>query len=277
MVEARGLKPPAELGAAWDWNAFADYARRLTPGDGAKYGVDATPGIETGYYNWVVANGAEFWSEDYKKALVSAPAFAEAVEPYMALAHRQQVSPPRPWATQQMTGLPHRANLLTNGVIAMQTAGDWFFSWYDRGANLRWDAAPMPVSPRTKKTGSIANFRGLAVAPTTQNKELAWAWIANLIKRDVQDRVPPLMGEVPARMDSIEQVYLNPAKAATPKSRKLLKAAIDATKPLPGHPLLPWSDVNGAAAPLNDVYDGKRQAKEALAEIQDKLTALIGK
>jgi hypothetical protein len=85
------------------------------------------------------------------------------------------------------------------------------------------------------------------------------------------------MGEVPARLDSIEQVYLNPAKAATPKSRKLLKGAIDATKPLPGHPLLPWSDVNGAAAPLNDVYDGKRQTKEALAEIQDKLTALIGK
>ena len=278
LLEARGLKPPAELGAAWDWEAFADYARRLTPGDGTRYGVDAQPGIETGYYNWVVANGAGFWSQDYTRATVSAPAFAEAVEPYMALAHRLQVSPPREWATQQSTGLPHRANLLTNGAVAMQTAGDWFFPWYDRVAGFRWDVAPMPAAPRTKRTGSIANFRGLTIAPTTQNPDLAWAWIASLLTRAVQDQIPALMGEVPARLDSIDAVYLDPAKAPTPKSRRLLKAAVDATQPLPGHPLLPWSgdgSVSGTANALNDVYDGKRQAKDALAEVQDKLTALI--
>jgi ABC-type glycerol-3-phosphate transport system substrate-binding protein len=274
MLEARGLKPPSELGDKWDWNAFADYAKKLTPGDGSKYGVDATPGIETGYYNWVVANGGSFWTDDYKGPSVTAPPFAEAVEAYMANAHRLQVSPPRTWVTEQTRGLPHRANLLTNGLVAMQTAGDWFFGWYDRSPGFRWDVAPMPYSPKTKKTGSIANMRGLTVAPTTQNKELAWAWIAFLIRRDVQDRVPALMGEVPARVDSIEQVYLNPAKAPSPKNRRLLKAAIDATKPLPGHPQIPWSDVNGAANALQDSYDGKRSVREALSEIQDKLTAL---
>jgi hypothetical protein len=84
-----------------------------------------------------------------------------------------------------------------------------------------------------------------------------------------------MMGEVPARTDSIDQVYLNPAKAPTPKSRRVLKAAVDATKALPGHPLLPWSDVNGAAVALQDSYDGKRSVRDALAEAQEKLTALI--
>ncbi|HEX2036059.1 MAG TPA: sugar ABC transporter substrate-binding protein [Chloroflexota bacterium] len=275
VLEARGLKPPAELGASWDWNAFADYARQLTPADGSKYGVDATPGIETGYYNWVVANGGAFWSDDYKRCTVDTPVFVEAAEAYMALAHRLKVSPPQAWTAEQIRGLPHRANLFTNGLVAMQTAGDWFFSWYDRVPDLRWDVVPVPYAPRTKQTGSIANFRGLAMAPTTRNKELAWAWMASLITREVQDRIPAMMGEVPGRLDSIEQVYLNPARAPTPKSRRLLKAAVEATRPLPGHPLLPWSDVNGAANALLGAYDGTRQVKDALTEIQAKLTALI--
>jgi len=279
MLEARGLKPPAELGTGWDWNTFADYAKRLTPGDGSKYGVDATPGIETGFYNWVVANGAGYWSEDYKKCLVNSPQFIEACDAYMPLASRLNVSPPRPWVTTQTAGLSHRANLLTNGHVGMQTAGDWYFVWYERAAQtgFRWDIAPMPYSPRTKKTGSIANFRGLSMAPTTQNKELGWAWIAHLLKRDVQDRIPSLMGEVPARVDSIEQVYLNPAKSPTPKNRKLLKVSVDSTKPLPAHPLVPWAEINMASNALaNDAYDGTKTVKEAVEEIQTKLTAQLG-
>ena len=279
MLEARGLKSPAELGTAWDWNAFTDYAKRLTPADLSKYGVDAQPGIETGYYNWVVANGGNFFSPDYKQVTVNSAQFAEAVEAYMSLANRLQVSPPRAWVTEKNQGQPHRASLLSNGMVAMQTAGDWFFPWYGRASGFRWDVVPMPYSPKTKKSGSIANFRGLAVSPTTQNKELAWAWIAHLSKREVQDLIPDLMGEVPARLDSIDAVYLNTAKAPTPKSRKLLKAAVEATQPMPGHPLLPWSgdgSVNGTAtAALDAVYDGKRQPKEALDEVQTKLTALI--
>ncbi|MGH2371351.1 MAG: hypothetical protein ACRDI2_24515, partial [Chloroflexota bacterium] len=94
--------------------------------------------------------------------------------------------------------------------------------------------------------------------------------------RKVQDRVPDLFGEVPARLDSIEQVYLSPAKAPSPKSRKLLKLAVDATEPIPGHPLIAWKDVNGEARVLREVYDGKREARDALTEVQAKFTALIG-
>jgi multiple sugar transport system substrate-binding protein len=276
-LDARGLKLPSELGAGWTWDTFTEYARRLNPGDGSKYGVDASPGIETGYYNWVVANGGAFFSEDEQRVTVNSPAFAEAVEAYMALANRLQVSPPRAWATEQQRPLPHRAHFLVNGLVAMQTVGDWFFGWFDRAPQLKWDAVPMPLSPRTKKTGSIANFRSLAVPPTAQHKDLAWAWIAFLLKKDVQDRIPPLMTEVPARVDSIDAVYLNPAKAPTPKSRTLLKAAVDATYTLPAHPLITRPDINTVSNAMNDVYDGKRQAKEVLAEMQDKLTALLAK
>jgi len=69
--------------------------------------------------------------------------------------------------------------------------------------------------------------------------------------------------------------YLNTTKSPTPKSRKLLKIALDATVPYPAHPTIPWTDVNATLNTLNDVYDGKREARNVLIEIQDKLTAML--
>jgi len=178
--------------------------------------------------------------------------------------------------SEQTRGLPHRAHLLINGLVAMQTVGDWFFGWYDRAPDFKWDVAPVPLAPRTKKTGSIANFRGMVIAPTAKNRELAWAWITYLATREVQDQVPALMGELPARLDSIEQVYLNPQKAPSPPHRRLLKAAVDATRPLPGHPTVAWPDIASTTDKfLNDAYDGKRLVREALTEIQSQLQALV--
>lgn len=276
-IEAQGLKLPSELGDKWDWATFTDYAKRLTPGDGSKYGVEAALGVESGYYNWVVANGGNVWSADFKTCTVNTPVFQEAVEQYMALANRFAYSPPRAWTTEKNTGQPSRAALLSNGLVSMQTLGDWYFPFLDSVKGLRWDAVPMPYAPRTKKTGSIANLRGLPMPPTTQNRDLGWDFMAHLLIREVQDRIPSLMGEVPTRTDSIEQVYLNPAKLPIPKSRKLLKNALDATVPYPAHPTIPWTDVNAILNTLNDVYDGKREARNVLIEIQEKLTALLPK
>jgi hypothetical protein len=99
--------------------------------------------------------------------------------------------------------------------------------------------------------------------------------MAHLLTRDVQDCIPSLMGEVPARTDSIEQVYLNSAKLSAPKSRKLLKTALDATVPYPAHPSIPWTHVDAALSAFNDLYDGKRETRNALTEVQKELTALL--
>ena len=74
-------------------------------------------------------------------------------------------------------------------------------------------------------------MRGSTLAPTAQNKDLAWAWMSYLMRREVQDRIPQMMGEVPARSDSIDAAYLNTQKLPQPKSRKLLKASLDSTAP----------------------------------------------
>ncbi|HEU5318628.1 MAG TPA: hypothetical protein VFX49_21120, partial [Chloroflexota bacterium] len=213
--------------------------------------------------------------DDFKKVTVADPQFEEALEAYTSMAYRLSVSPPRTWKTERSKGLAHAAHLLSQGMVSMQTAGDWFFPWYDKTPNFEWDVVPMPYAPRTRRTASLANFRGQVIAPTSRNRDLGWAWIGFLTERGVQDRVPALFGEVPARMDSIEAAYLSTAASPTPKNRKLLKAAVDSTHALPAHPLILRPDFNAAVGTVNDVYDGKRSAHEVLAEIERKLKGFL--
>ena len=51
LLKAAGLKPPVEVGDAFDWNAARDYAQQLTRregGDVRTWGIMSTEGIETG-------------------------------------------------------------------------------------------------------------------------------------------------------------------------------------------------------------------------------------
>jgi len=275
QLDRLGLKSPADLGTGWDWNQFMEYSKRLNPGDGTKYAVDTDWGSERGWFNWTTANGGKLWSDDYKTITVNTAENFEAMDAFFGVASRLKAAPPRDWIAAQTQGLPHAAYRLINGIVFMQQAGDWFFPWYLKESNFRWDVAPIPFAQRTKKTGSAANLRGSTLAPTAQNKDLGWAWMSYLLRRDVQDRIPQMMGEVPARADSIDAVYLNTSKLPQPKSRKLLKASLDATAPLPSHPLIAPPDLSGALGLVNDIYDGKRQTRDVLTEIQDKLTALL--
>ena len=275
QLDKVGLKSPSDLGTGWDWNQFMEYSKRLNPGDGTKYAVDTDWGSERGWTNWTSANGGKLWSDDYKTVTVNTAENIEAMDAFFSVASRLKAAPPRDWIAQQSTGLPHAAYRLINGIVHMQQAGDWFFPWYQKETNFKWDVAPIPFSPKTKKTGSSANLRGSTLAPTAQNKDLAWAWMAFLMRREQQDRIPQMMGEVPARSDSIDSVYLNTTKLPQPKSRKLLKASLDATTPLPSHPLIAPADMSATLALVNDIYDGKRQTRDVVTEIQEKLTAFV--
>ena len=275
QLDRTGLKSPADLGTGWDWNQFTEYAKRLNPGDGNKYAVDMDWGTERGWTNWASGNGGKLWSDDYKTITVNTPENIEAMDAFFGVASRLKAAPPRDWIAQQTVGLPHAAYRLINGIVFMQQAGDWFFPWYLKEPNFKWDVAPIPFSPKTKKTGSSANLRGSSLAPTSQNKDLAWSWMSFLMRRENQDRIPQMMGEVPARADSIDAVYLNTSKLPQPKSRKLLKASLDATAPLPSHPMIAPADLSSTLALANDIYDGKRQTRDVVTEIQDKLTAFL--
>ena len=158
----------------------------------------------------------------------------------------------------------------------MGTYGDWNMTDFVRkaGGNLEWDVAPIPF--RNGKTGNSANLRGLVVSSQSKAVDPAFEWMKFALTKPVQDRVPTLFGEVPARLDSAQEVYANPDKAGPPKGRASLKPAILATKALPALDRVPPADFHNISTPLiNDAWDGKITVKEALTKAQEQINALI--
>lgn len=274
MKEA-GLKTPAELGDKWDWNTFREYARKLNRPTASpqRWGALAEPGYETGWLNFVRANGGDYFSEDRKKAVLGSPQAIEALDFISSFVTKDKTAPTRAEISAVNGG---SRQMFLNGQLSMATVGDWRFSDFIKmnSGNLDWDVAPVPF--KNGKTASSANFRGLVISPQTKVLEAGFEFMKYLLSKPVQDRVPLLFNEVPARLDSAQEVYANSDKAGPPKNRKALTASILATKPLPALDKIAPKEFHDISTPLvNDVWDGRITPKEAFTKAQDEINALI--
>ena len=144
------------------------------------------------------------------------------------------------------------------------------------GAGLDWDATFIPRSPRTKRTGSIADFQGLVMNPASKQVDAGWEFMKFMLTKPVQDRFPRLFLEIPSRQDSADEVYTDPAKAGPPNGRRLLKESIRATQALPTHDVATWTEMVGVfTPPLNDMWDGKVSVRDGLTKMQSEVNALF--
>jgi multiple sugar transport system substrate-binding protein len=269
-LKEAGLKPPSELGDKWDWNTYREYAQKLTR-PGQRWGTHVEPGYESGWLNFVRANGGDYFSEDRKKCILGDQKCIEAVEYLAAFVTKDRYAPTR----QETSANVAKLDMFVNGQIASYHHGDWQMTDIRKRAssNLEWDVAPIPF--RNGKTGNSANLRGLVINSQTKNVEQSWEWMKFLLTKPVQDRVPQLFGEVPARLDSANEVYANPDKAGNPKGRASLKASIQATKALPALDKIPPADFHAiSTAVINDIWDGKVSVKDGLTKAQTEINAL---
>ncbi len=270
-LKEAGLKLPSELGDKWDWNTFRDYGQKLNK-PGQRWGTFSEASYETGWLNFVRANGGDYFTEDRKRCILGDPKCVEAMEYLVGLVQKDRYAPTRDEASAA-TG---KVNMFINGQLAMGTYGDWSMTDVVKkaSANLEWDVAPIPF--KNGKTGNSANLRGLVISSQSRNHEQAFEWMKFLLTKPVQDRVPKLFGEVPARLDSANEVYASADKAGPPKGRASLKPAIAATKALPALDKIPPADFHGISTPLiNDAWDGKISVREALTKAQNEINALI--
>ncbi|MBI3973748.1 MAG: sugar ABC transporter substrate-binding protein [Chloroflexi bacterium] len=272
-LKEAGLKLPSELGDKWDWNTFREYAQKLNRPAANRWGVHANPGYEAGWLNFVRANGGDYFSDDRKKCILGSAQVIEAIEFVSGLVTRDKVSPTRA-EVSAVTGT--QVQMFINGQISIGTFGDWSMVDFIKkgGSGLDWDAAPIPF--KNGKTGSSANFRGMVINPQTKVLEASFEWLKFALSKPVQDRVPLLFNEVPARLDSAQEVYLNPEKAGPPKGRTSLKPSLLATKALPALDKVPPAEFHNISNPLiNDVWDAKISAKEAMTKAQEQINVLI--
>ena len=270
-LKEAGLKPPAELGDKWDWTTYREYAQKMTRA-GTRWGGYADAGYESGWLNFVRANGGDYFTDDRKKCILGDPKCIEAIEFLANLVVKDRYAPTR----QDISNNVGKVDMFINGQASMTTNGDWNMTDVAKRAssNLEWDVAPIPF--KNGKTGNSANLRGLVINSQSKNIEQAFEWMKFCLTKAVQDRVPKLFGEVPARLDSANEVYASAEKAGPPKGRNSLKPAIQATKALPALDKIPPADFHNISSPIiNDIWDGKISVKDGMTKAQTEINGLI--
>ncbi len=272
-VKEAGLTLPAQLGDKWDWNMALEYAQKMTKKNAnpMRWGIFSEATGETGWYNFIAANGGAFFDQQ-GKAVINSPAATEATQWLVDLIHKHQLSP-----TRQEVGTIAASNQkivgMQQGRLSITFNGDWNFQPLGQGGTgLTWDVSYIPRAPRTKKTASIGNLRGLVVSQATKIPEQAWAFTAFTLKKDVQEIIPPQLQEVPAREDVALSLYADPAKVGPPQNRKALADAIKAVTPLPWHDTAPRSEWGAIVDKWrNDMWDNKVTVQEGMRQMQDEL------
>jgi ABC-type glycerol-3-phosphate transport system substrate-binding protein len=124
--------------------------------------------------------------------------------------------------------------------------------------------------------GSAANLRGLVMSAQSKQVEPTWEFMKFMLTKPVQDRVTPLVQEVPARLDSANETYANPEKAGPPAGRRLLKESIQATRALPAHYNAPLAEYrNQVSAIVTDVINGKVGVRDGMKQAEDAANAVF--
>ena len=272
-----GLTAPAQLGDRWDWNMALEYARKMTRKDAnpPRWGIHADPGGETCWYNWIAANGGAFFDQA-GKVVINSPAAQEATQWLVDMVNKHQLSPSR-----QELGTIASSNQkiagMQQGRLSMTFNGDWNFKpLAETSTGLNWDVSYIPRAPRTKKTASIGNLRGLVVSQATKVPEQAWAFAGFTLRKEIQELIPPRMQEVPAREDVALALYADPAKSGPPANRKALADAIKAVTPLPSHDFAPRAEWNPIISKwANDMWDNKATVQEGMRQMQEEMQKLI--
>lgn len=272
ILKTEGLAPPSELWAknAWTWAALQEYAGKLTRRDGSRHGLFVDRNSETGWLPYVNANGGSLFDKEGKRSAINGPQAREALEYLANLSARLQVTPMPPELQQE-----NAETRFLNGKLAMWPQGSWQIKDLNlKAKNIKWDLAPVPIAPQTKKNGGTNQMASIAMAKTSKQKDNVWEWQKFIGSKAGQDTIARAEF-FPARTDSAEQIYYKPELG--PASRPLMRDVLKVVQPLP------WLDVAGnttgwgpIVSPLiAKMFDGQLGTRDGVQQMHDQLNAAI--
>jgi multiple sugar transport system substrate-binding protein len=273
LLKDSGLTPPADLGAAWDWNKVAEYGQKLTQkGSGprpAVYGFFADTNWETGWLPAVIANGGNVLdpATNYQKCLLTQPQAIEAMQWMVDLVLKDKVSPSSADLSSQSG-----SSLFFTGKIAIATFGSWQIP-QARQAKINFNIAAVPYAPKTGKTGSDSNFALVGVNPTSKVKDdgVQYAlWINTL---DAQKTIGSFE-YMPANPTAADATYFTPSLG--PANRGVLKNILAITTPEPSPDVVTFTDViNVVQQELPVIFQGNETVTTGLTKVSQQIDARI--
>jgi multiple sugar transport system substrate-binding protein len=267
LLKAAGIgAPPAT------YDELVAQAKRLTQdknGDGTPevwgYGL---MGNESGeavnmYYTHLMAYGGVVAKPDGSRCLLDSTECVRGVQFMVDLLGKHKASPP----LGLYEGRALQSGFL-RGEIAMMGTNPWFqMMSRQENPNLQWEAALIPTAaPGAPSNATLGAGEGWLISEACKNKELAWALIQALTKKEYVRKYLEAVSVLPARKDLLAEMY---------QDNKFMKTNLESTAhylPLPKWPFIEWDLV---IQEIQQAMLGKKTAEAAMKtaafELNNKL------
>jgi multiple sugar transport system substrate-binding protein len=292
LFEQAGVElPPADKSKAWNWNQFLEVARKLTkdkngksPGESGfdrenivQYGVD----IPKGDFIWmpmVMSNEGGLLSPDGKELWIEKPETIEVIQKIADLANVENASP-NPLQAQSLQG--DLAQRFMTNKIAMLISGQWELAGLNDAVNkgeLKNGTGVLPVFKKPVTT----NAGGAPVIFKTSKHQKEAAELVKFILDPVNaqpnfDSGLWMPTEKSWYTDSSKVDHWIKTKVHPPEFKEaVVQYALTSTQPYYWFKASNYAQLAEVLNPaLDQVWMGKRSAKEVVSEIAPKLKQIF--
>ncbi len=272
-----GLPTPNEFWerGEWNWDTFLQCCKILTKRDSS--GRVVRWGYRT-YADWIMwlyvyANGGRPFSPDYTKANLTEPRTVEALQRAADLSLVYKVSPQL--TPEELAGLNPVWQDFKRGRVAMMHSGPWMLARL-KDMEDPYDVAPPPTDHGGRSTMNVALVTGIWI--NSPHPEAAYRWLSYLWSKDARIIWSRLGFDIPALTELVENKSLWLDESIAPEHFDVFyQMAEDILRaPASVMPLIP-NEANSLIT--RDAWQlirlGRKTAREALAEIQPKVQAVL--
>lgn len=271
LLTAAAVPDLAGREASYDWNAQRDDALKLTKRAGDQtqvWGLYSTQGLETGWLNWVRANGSDYLNQDSTKCLIDSAQSAAAWTYLTDLNLKDRVSPD---ATALKQG-----DLFLAGKLAMTPGGSWTMKTYNQKiTSFKYNITTIPVAPDTKKSGGTTNIVGLVLNKAGKQQTQTWSFLETMMAKESMDLMARADVLAPVRNDSA-QIYYDPKLG--PANRKAAFDMVQWTTPLPTATNATYAEITKPANDLQGkILGGQVTVTDGLQQLAGLVNGTLGK
>jgi multiple sugar transport system substrate-binding protein len=271
LLAAAAVPDLAGRQASYDWNAQRDDALKLTKRAGDQtqvWGLYSTQGLETGWLNWVRANGGDYLNQDSTKCVIDSPQSAAAWTYLTDLNLKDRVSPDAAALKQ--------GDLFLAGKLAMTPGGSWTMKTYNQKiTSFKYDITTIPLAPDTKKSGGTTNIVGLVLNKDGKQQTQTWTFLETLMTKESMDLMARADVLAPVRNDSA-QIYYDPKLG--PAHRSAAFDMVKWTSPLPTATNATYAEITKPATDLQSkILAGQVTVADGLQQMASLVNGTLGK
>lgn len=271
LLAAAAVPDLTQRQASYDWNAQRDDALKLTKRSGDQtqtWGLYSTQGIETGWLNWVRANGGDYLNQDSTRSVINSPQSAAA---WTYLSDRNLKDRVSPDATALKQG-----DLFLAGKLAMTPGGSWNMKTYNQKiTSFKYNITTIPLAPDTKKSGGTTNIVGLVLNKGGKQQEQTWSFLQTMVSKESMDILARADVLAPVRNDSA-QLYYDPKLG--PANRKAAFDMVQWTTPLPTATKATWAEITKPANDLQGkILGGQMTVTDGLQQMATLVDSALSK